>query len=131
TGGKVSVTGQAAPLPGYARSLKRCLQNIIDNAIRYGGAAHVSVRDEGGRVIIAISDDGPGIPAALLQRALEPFYRLETSRNAATGGFGLGLSIAQTVVQAHHGELSLHNGAGKGLVVSLTLPRGAAPGHTA
>ncbi len=125
TGGKVSVTGQAAPLPGYARSLKRCLQNIIDNAIRYGGAAYVQVRDEGGKVVISISDDGPGIPAALLERALEPFYRLDTSRNGTTGGFGLGLSIAQTVAQAHHGELRLQNGVDKGLVVTLSLPRGA------
>lgn len=125
TGGKVSVTGQAAPLPGYARSLKRCLQNIIDNAIRYGGAAYVQVRDEGGKVVISISDDGPGIPAALLERALEPFYRLETSRNGTTGGFGLGLSIAQTVAQAHHGGLRLQNGATKGLLVTLSLPREA------
>ena len=123
TGGQVSITGHSAPLPAHPRSLKRCLQNIVDNAIRYGGAAHVLVRDEANQVTIEVRDDGPGIPEALLQRALEPFYRLETSRNAATGGFGLGLSIAQTVALAHHGELSLRNGEERGLVVTLVLPR--------
>lgn len=98
------------PLPAHPRSLKRCLQNIVDNAIRCGGATRVQVRDEVGQRTIEVRDDGPDIPAPLLERALEPFYRVETSRNTATGGFGLGLSIAHTVALAHHGQLMLRNG---------------------
>ena len=131
TGGQVRVEGRAAPLPAYPRSLKRCLQNLVDNAIRYGQRAGISVRDDDRQLIIEVRDDGPGIPEALLARALEPFYRVESSRNAGTGGFGLGLSIAQTVAQAHHGQLLLRNGEPHGLVATLVLPRGAtlSPGH--
>ena len=127
TGDQVSISGQAAPLPAHPRSLKRCLQNIVDNAIRYGGAARVQVRDEAGQLTIEVRDDGPGIPAPLLERALEPFYRVETSRNAATGGFGLGLSIAHTVALAPHGQLMLRNGDEGELVATLVLPRSSVP----
>lgn len=116
-----------APLTAYPRSLKRCLQNLIDNAIRYGRMAQVTVRDDARQLTIAVRDDGPGIPEELLTRALEPFYRVESSRNAGTGGFGLGLAIAQTVALAHHGELLLHNGAQGGLVATLILPRAPLP----
>ena len=127
TGAQVQIDGQAAPLPAYPRSLKRCLQNLIDNAIRYGHMAQVTVRDDARQLTIAVRDDGPGIPEELLTRALEPFYRVESSRNAGTGGFGLGLSIAQTVALAHHGELLLRNGAQGGLVATLILPRAPLP----
>lgn len=125
TGATVTIEGHAAPLPAYPRSLKRCLQNLVDNAIRYGHEAHIRVTEDAGQVAISVADKGPGIPAGLLERALEPFYRVDDSRSAGTKGFGLGLSIAQTVAQAHHGTLTLQNAPTGGLLATLHLPRSA------
>lgn len=125
-GASVTVSGHADPLPGYAQSLKRCLQNIIENAIRYGERAMVEVHDSREALRIVVCDHGPGIPEDQLDKVLEPFYRLEPSRNAGTGGFGLGLNIAQTVAQAHHGELRLRNLPQGGLEVTLWLERSPA-----
>lgn len=124
-GAVVEVSGVAAPLQGYAHSLKRCLQNIIENAIRYGEQATVEVIDTAEQLRIVVRDRGPGIPEDELAKVLEPFYRLEPSRSASTGGFGLGLNIAQTVAQAHHGQLTLRNLPQRGLEVTLTLRRPA------
>jgi signal transduction histidine kinase len=70
-----------------------------------------------------VLDDGPGIPPAEIDRVFEPFYRLESSRNRATGGAGLGLSIARDVAQAHGGSLTLANRSTGGLEAKLSLPR--------
>jgi len=70
-----------------------------------------------------VSDDGPGIPAEHLDRVFEPFYRVEESRNKATGGSGLGLSIAQNIAMAHGGKLVLKNREDGGLEATLGLPR--------
>ncbi|WP_250462182.1 ATP-binding protein [Microbulbifer litoralis] len=102
-------------------ALRRALQNIIDNGIKYGGRVRVSLLDDGDRVRVAVDDSGPGIPAAELGAVLQPFYRLEKSRNSKTGGVGLGLSIAANTVRAHGGELSLEN-IGRGLRVKILLP---------
>lgn len=123
TGAEVSLAGEAAPIDGYAVSLKRCLQNLLENAIRYGKSAHIEVMDAPNRLRIAIRDRGPGIPENLLKQVFEPFYRVETSRNAATGGSGLGLSIAKTIVEAHDGQIHLRNMASGGLEVLIDLPR--------
>ena len=72
---------------------------------------------------VTIADEGPGIPAADRERALQPFVRLEPSRNNETGGFGLGLSIADAVIRGHGGRMDLHNGPDKGLVVTVVLPK--------
>jgi signal transduction histidine kinase len=72
---------------------------------------------------ITIDDGGPGIPDAELQRVFEPFYRLEQSRNRDTGGTGLGLAIAQSIAQAHGGQITLANRPEGGLRATLTLPR--------
>jgi len=123
-GEHVTIQGRALqPLPGYARSLKRCVQNLLENAVRYGQQVQIHVEERPELLIIAINDRGPGIPQALLEQVLEPFYRLETSRNANTGGYGLGLSIAHTVAAAHGGTLTLHNREGGGLSARLELPR--------
>ena len=74
-------------------------------------------------VQVTISDEGPGIAAADRERALQPFVRLEPSRNSETGGFGLGLSIADAVIRGHGGRMELRNGAEKGLVVTVILPK--------
>ncbi|MCG6941064.1 MAG: hypothetical protein LJE69_07415 [Thiohalocapsa sp.] len=113
-------------------ALRRALSNLIDNALKYGGAARVQLlelgRDQkpgggGGRGrLILIDDDGPGIPEADLERVFEPFLRLETSRSRETGGTGLGLAVARTIVHAHGGTLRLSNRPGGGLRAAVRLP---------
>ncbi len=111
-------------------ALRRAFVNLIDNAVKYGKAAHVAIDVSASAVRIDIDDEGPGIPDAELQRVFEPFHRLEQSRSRETGGTGLGLSIALSIVQAHGGTITLANrlsatpclGPG-GLRASLVLPR--------
>lgn len=123
----VPVSGQALqPYTGYAQSLRRGLQNLVENALRYAGDAQLHIDDDDQQLRIHVRDHGPGIPAAQMERVLEPFYRMEHSRNADSGGVGLGLSIAQTVAQAHGGELLLRAADGGGLEAVLVLPRGEA-----
>ena len=123
-GRNVSVEGRTnTPVRGMPLALKRCLANLLDNAALYGGSAHVSVLDGPAEVTIRIRDNGPGIPDAELERVFEPFYRLETSRNRATGGTGLGLGIARDIARAHGGDLCLRNHPGGGLEAVLTLSR--------
>ncbi len=122
----VTICGDASsPVMGRAQALKRCLQNLIDNALAYGRRADITLRDEGGALNIAISDDGPGIPEDDIERVFEPFYRVEGSRNRNTGGSGLGLSIARNIAQAHGGSVRLRNLASGGLEATLRIPRGA------
>ncbi len=124
TGGRVEIEGKVAqPYPGRPLALRRCLTNLIDNAIRYGGRATVKVEDAADRLTIRILDDGPGIPEQELEQAFEPFFRGEASRNRDTGGTGLGLGIARNVARAHGGDLVLRNRPGGGLEAILTLSR--------
>ncbi|WP_017902794.1 ATP-binding protein [Pseudomonas asplenii] len=123
-GEPISVEGRAQrPLPGYARSLKRCVQNLLENAVRYGREVVVRIEDESQHLRIIIRDRGPGVPEALLEQVVEPFYRVEGSRNAKTGGYGLGLSIAHTIAAAHGGRMTLRNRQGGGLEVTLAFER--------
>jgi signal transduction histidine kinase len=122
-GKDVTVDGRALrPLPGKPQALKRCVTNLVSNAVNFGTRARIFVRD-GTQLEIRVCDEGPGIPAAELEEVFEPFYRLESSRNRDTGGTGLGLSIARDVAQTHGGSLVLHNRAEGGLEARLTLPR--------
>lgn len=124
----VPVSGQALqPYTGYAQSLRRGLHNLVENALRYAGDAQLHIDDDGQQLRIHVRDHGSGIPTAQRERVLEPYYRMEHSRNAASGGVGLGLSIAQTVAQAHGGELLLREADGGGLEAVLVLPRGLGP----
>jgi signal transduction histidine kinase len=126
-GHTVTVSGDArSPVMGRAQALKRCLQNLIDNALAYGRRADITLRDEGGALNIAITDDGPGIPEGDIERVFEPFYRVEGSRNRNTGGSGLGLSIARNIAQAHGGSVRLRNLSRGGLEATLRIPRRAA-----
>ncbi len=126
-GHTVTLSGDArTPVMGRAQALKRCLQNLIDNALAYGRRADITLRDEGGALNIAITDDGPGIPEADIERVFEPFYRVEGSRNRNTGGSGLGLSIARNIAQSHGGSVRLRNLARGGLEATLRIPRAAA-----
>ena len=114
--------GPRIVLPVRATWLRRCMRNLIDNALRYGTRARVSLVREGGMATIRIEDDGPGIPEGEIARMLEPFTRLEASRNSGTGGAGLGLTLARAVAEQHGGALRLANRPGSGLVASVSLP---------
>ena len=125
-GGAVSVDGRAAqPLSARPQALKRCLTNLVANAIKFGSRADIEMQD-GPVVAIRVRDRGPGIPDAELERVFEPYYRLESSRNRDSGGTGLGLTIARDIAQSHGGTLTLRNVASGGLEAELLLPRAAA-----
>jgi signal transduction histidine kinase len=124
TGNAVEIKGAIAqPYVGRPLALRRCLTNLVENAIRYGGRAMIEVEDTAEQVVVRIIDDGPGMADEELERAFEPFYRGERSRSRETGGTGLGLGIARNVARAHGGELVLKNRPGRGLEAILTLPR--------
>jgi len=95
--------------------VRRLLRNLIDNAVKYGEKAQVSVRDQGGTVELVIEDEGPGIPEGLLGEVLQPFTRLDRSRSRTTGGTGLGLSIADAIAKSQGAALILENRDGGGL----------------
>jgi signal transduction histidine kinase len=103
-------------------SLKRALRNVVENAVKYGQEASVSLSREGDSLRVVVQDRGPGIDPAQIERVFEPFFRAETSRNRKTGGVGLGLSIARLVVTNHGGHIVLRN-THPGLRVEITLPR--------
>ncbi len=107
-------------------ALVRCLTNLIDNAVKYGGNADLLCRQERGRLIIEVSDNGPGIPDDRIAGMFEPFVRGESSRSRATGGTGIGLTIARAQAATFGGSVSLANRVGGGLVARLgmdMLPR--------
>ncbi|WP_430512990.1 ATP-binding protein [Pannonibacter phragmitetus] len=114
----------AAPvtLPCRPMALKRALRNLIENAVRYGGAARISVEKDKSEVFIRVEDDGPGIPEDRMGDVFEPFVRLETSRSGETGGIGLGLAIARSLIHAHGGTVTLINRPEGGLTATVTLP---------
>lgn len=108
--------------------LKRALRNLISNAVRYGGGATVSVIETPGEVVLRVEDEGPGIPEDKLEHIMEPFVRGESSRSRATGGAGLGLTLARAVAEERGGSLVLCNrpgkdGIGGGLIAEIRLPR--------
>jgi signal transduction histidine kinase len=129
TGSEVEIEGRVAqpalqPIAGRPLALRRCLANLLDNALRYGRRAVVRVEDGAKEVTIRVLDEGPGIPDAELEQAFEPFFRGEASRSRETGGTGLGLGIARNIARAHGGELVLRNRPSGGLEAVLSLPRG-------
>lgn len=107
-------------------ALRRCLTNLIDNAVKYGSHARVTVARDmiGTRPVarITIIDGGPGIAEEQLLKVFEPFYRIETSRSRDTGGTGLGLTIARNIADQHGGSVTLANQDGGGLTATLLLP---------
>lgn len=105
--------------------LRRALRNLMGNALQYGGKAHVSIRCDGGVVAIVIDDEGPGLTADQLTGMFEPFVRAEHSRNRASGGSGLGLTIARAISRAHGGDVLLENRAEGGLRAILRLSQRA------
>jgi signal transduction histidine kinase len=110
-------------------ALRRAVTNVIGNAVKYGGCARVSLEVRDAAVHIVVDDDGPGIPVSEMETVFRPFRRLETSRNRETGGTGLGLTIARTVVRAHGGEVKLANRTAGGLRAEIVLPTAHVPSH--
>jgi signal transduction histidine kinase len=114
--------GEAIVYECQPAALTRAVRNLLDNAAKYGKSANVEIRRLSKTIEINIDDEGPGIPQQELTRVLEPFYRLEESRSRETGGVGLGLAIAQSIVQAHGGTLTLTNRQARGLRATIVLP---------
>jgi len=107
------------------QAFKRALTNLVSNAVKYGNCAQIRLLQpgrQGGTLRIEVNDEGPGIPAEHMTRLLQPFQRLENSRNRETGGVGLGLAIARDIARAHGGDLILGNRPEGGARVTLTLP---------
>jgi signal transduction histidine kinase len=107
---------------GRHLGLKRALSNLVGNAVRFGTKVVVTARCEDGAAVVEIADDGPGIPADKLEVVLEPFVRLDASRNRESGGVGLGLTIARTNIEADGGVLALRQRSEGGLCAMVRLP---------
>ena len=103
-------------------ALKRLVTNLVDNALKFGSKARGRVYPEAGMAVIEVDDDGPGVPDGEVERAFEPFHRLETSRSRDTGGIGLGLAVVRAIARGHGGEVVLQNRPGGGLRARVTLP---------
>jgi signal transduction histidine kinase len=108
---------------GRPTALKRALANLVSNAVKYGGVAEIALREVDEGLRITVSDRGPGIPEAARERVFAPFHRLETSRSRETGGTGLGLAVARSIVRRHGGDIALADRPGGGLVATVSLPR--------
>jgi signal transduction histidine kinase len=106
-------------------SLKRAARNLIENAVAYGERARVALHRSAEELRIVIEDHGPGIPGADMERVFAPFVRLEDSRSRETGGIGLGMAIARTIVRGHGGDITLENLAPRGLRATIHLPQAA------
>jgi len=126
-GRQVAFTGDGTHLLDVQPNLlRRAIRNLVDNALKYaGGNAEIEIRGMGSEIRISVLDRGPGLPADEIARVTGAFYRAEPSRNRETGGAGLGLAIAETVVRAHGGNVSFANRVGGGLVSTIALPAGA------
>lgn len=109
-------------LPLKAMAFQRALDNLIGNAVRYGQNLWVSAGAENGHLTLRIDDDGPGIPEDMYEEVFKPFMRVDPSRNAETGGVGLGLPIAMDVIHAHGGKITLDKSPHGGLAVVVRLP---------
>jgi signal transduction histidine kinase len=114
--------GARAMLEGQPVALRRGFTNLIDNAIRYGKRAHITLTRDNGNLLVHIEDEGAGIPEEELEKVFRPFYRLESSRSRDTGGTGLGLSVARTVFRALGGDVALSNLPEGSLRATVTLP---------
>jgi signal transduction histidine kinase len=124
TGKQVEIVAPDTMVAGCRpQAVKRVVCNLVQNAVVYGQSARVTLAADDEHVEICVEDEGPGIPVEDLERVFAPFVRLEESRNRATGGVGLGLSIARSIARAHGGDLVLTNKTPHGLVARLQLPR--------
>ncbi|KPG93977.1 MULTISPECIES: cell wall metabolism sensor histidine kinase WalK [Pseudomonas] len=122
-GADVQVSGHCTPLPVQPMALRSCINNLMDNALRYAGQAQIELQDQREQLLIRVIDHGPGIAADKREAVFEPFYRLEGSRNRNSGGVGLGMTIAREAAQRLGGQLNLEETPGGGLTAIIRLPR--------
>ncbi|WP_133012558.1 ATP-binding protein [Marinomonas flavescens] len=121
---KLIISGHLnSPYMGKPLAIKRCLGNLIDNALYYGNTAEVFIEDEDDGVCVRICDHGPGIPIEQIDKMFQPYTRLTPDHSGHPGGMGLGLSIARNIARAHGGEVTLSNLPESGLEAKLWLPR--------
>jgi signal transduction histidine kinase len=118
----MSPAAAAAQILGDPLAVRRLVANLTDNAVAYGREAAIAAEVAGGELVLTIDDKGPGISPAERERVLEPFVRLEASRNRNTGGAGLGLAIAAKAAESHGGSLVLGDAPGGGTRASVRLP---------
>lgn len=124
TGWQVTIGGPTQlAFEGRRWALKRAFTNLVENAVKYGGLAEIELRVAHAELVVTIEDRGPGIPEDALEQVFTPFYRVEGSRSRDTGGTGLGLAVARTVVRGHGGEITVANRPEGGLRQTVTLPR--------
>lgn len=109
--------------PVQPKLLKRCLMNLLSNGVKYGEAVTCALLETADSVQFVFTDRGPGLPKEQLEKVFDPFYRVESSRNQATGGHGLGLSICRQIAISHGGNVSLQNNPDGGLIARLLLPK--------
>jgi len=122
-GAGVSYTGpERIAFRGRPLALKRAFANLVDNAVKYGRAPELELCCSDRQFVVMVRDSGPGIPPEAAEHVFTPFFRLERSRNRGTGGAGLGLTSAQTVIRGHGGDILLRNRPTGGLEVQVTLP---------
>jgi signal transduction histidine kinase len=112
---------QSLTLDGDAIALQRMFENLVDNALKYGGCARLRIRADAGEAVIEIEDRGPGLPDHEVEQVFKPFYRSDPARNLDVGGVGLGLSVARSTARAHGGDVQLRS-APRGLTAVVTLP---------
>lgn len=112
-----------APISCRPNEIKRAVRNLVENAVAYGHKADVRIAHSGDGYDVVVEDSGPGIPDTDRQRVFEPFVRLESSRNEATGGTGLGLTLVKAIVEGHGGAVVLENRPGGGLRARMHLPK--------
>ena len=112
-----------APVSCRPNEIRRAVRNLVENAVAYGFRADVQINDSDSGYEIVVEDDGPGIPEDDRQRVFEPFVRLESSRNTATGGTGLGLTLVKAIAEGHGGSIALENREHGGLRARMILPR--------
>jgi signal transduction histidine kinase len=115
-------SGERIVVEGDPLALKRMVANLVENAVKYGGAARGRVFAENGQAVIEIDDEGPGVRPSEMERVFDPFYRGEPSRSRETGGAGLGLAVVRSIARAHGGEATLKNRPDKGLTARVALP---------
>ncbi|WLH34206.1 ATP-binding protein [Pseudomonas sp. FP2196] len=122
-GADAQVNGHCAPMQVQPMALRSCINNLMDNALRYAGQARIELQDQREQLLIRVIDHGPGIAEDKREAVFEPFYRLEGSRNRNSGGVGLGMTIAREAAQRLGGQLNLEETPGGGLTAIIRLPR--------
>jgi signal transduction histidine kinase len=119
---EVHADGGEAVVLGDRLALRRVVANLVDNALKYGAAAHVGLEVQEGVIVLTVDDEGPGIPLDRRETIMEPFVRLESSRNRSSGGAGLGLSVARNLIEAHRGSIDISTAPSGGARLTVRIP---------